>query len=229
MYKLIREETLALARSQPPPPEFELIRWRSAGDDEQAVETWEEVLESKERMKQRVASHSLVLTEEKEIVEKTSQGVVLATEHASHVYRQVKRLLAGEELDANDHMGYELATYLREQEITQSELEKLVQDILYHHWEAIPVIFNRTQITGHLELEYRRRVNPRSYHVNDEFDIPRLSVGLSSADLIITDGAMAQICHTIKTQRWSRARVFAIRDAEEILAYLESVLEGSDN
>jgi hypothetical protein len=224
MYKLIKEETLALARSQAPPREFELIHWRSVDDDKQAAETWSGVLESKERMKQRVESHSLTLAAEKEVVDKTSKGIVLAVEHAGHVYRQLKRLLAAEELDEDDHMGYELAVYLREKRIAPHELEKLIQDILHHRWEAIPVIFNRTQITGQLELECRRSNSPRGYDVNDEFDIPRLAVGLSSADLIITDAPMAQLCHTVRTDSWSGAKVFAIRDAEKILSHLESVL-----
>jgi hypothetical protein len=223
MWKMIDEETLALARSQDPPSAYELFRWRRIDDDKLAAETWRGVIESKERMLKRVQSHALAHPG-KPIIELTKKGAALATEHASHVGRQVERLLAGEEPDENDHMGYELALYLRRQRVTRAELEKLKEDIVHHRWETIPVVFNRTQLTARLEADFHQTDKPRRYKVNDEFDIPRLSVGLWSADVIITDSAMAQLCRTIKTDRWPSAKVFAIRDVSKVIEHLESLL-----
>jgi hypothetical protein len=121
-------------------------------------------------------------------------------------------------------MGYDLALYLQEQRINRPELEKLLEDIRAHRWETIPVIFNRTQITAQLEAGYRREKTPRKYDVNDEFDVPRIAVGLSSADLIITDAAMAQLCRSAKTERWTRTKVFAIRESSEIVNFLRESL-----
>jgi hypothetical protein len=221
MWKLIDEETLALARSQRPPSAFEMFNWRRIDDDELAAETWEGIVEGKKQMFDRVQSHPLVQIEGRPTLKTTGDGIIL--EHAGHVYRQVKRLIANEDLDPKDHMGYGLAEYLKEQRVTRDQLEKLIQDILYHRWEAIPVIYGRTQITGQLELDYRNIKNPRRYDVNDEFDIPRVAVGLASAHIIITDAAMAQLCHNAKTIVWSGVKVFAIRDPEKILAHLKSV------
>jgi hypothetical protein len=221
MWKVIDEETLALARSEEPPSFFELFRWHRIEDDKLAAETWRGVVEGKQRMLERVQSHPLVPVEGTPTLKVTSAGIVL--EHAAHVYRQVKRLLAGETLDPKDHMGHELAQYLQQHGATKSELEKLIQDILYHRWEAIPVIYGRTQITGQLEFDYRGVNNPRNYDVNDEFDIPRVAVGLACSHLIVTDAAMAQLCYTVKTSSWSDARVFAIRDAEKVVAHLSSL------
>jgi hypothetical protein len=223
MWKMIDEETLALARSQHPPSKFELFHWRRVNDDRLAEETWRGVTESKERMLERVESHELAHPG-KPLIELTQKGIALATEHASHVWRQVNRLLEGNEPDEGDQMGYELALYLRRQRITRAELEKLKEDIVHHRWETIPVIFNRTQLTARLEADFHRTNKPRRYKVNDEFDIPRLSVALWSADLIITDSAMAQLCRTVKTERWTRTKVFSVREVPTIIQYLESLL-----
>ncbi len=224
MWKMINEETLALARSGDPPSAFELLRWRRVDDDRLAAETWRGVVEGKERMLERVRSHKLAHTGNP-LIKSGTKDVALATEHAGHVYRQVERLLAGKEPEEDDQMGYELALYLRRQGVVRLELEKLKQDILHHRWEAIPVIFNRTQLTAQLETDFYRTDMPRSYKVNDEFDIPRLSVGLWSADVIITDSAMSQLCRAVKTDRWSTAKVFAIREVPNALKHLASLLE----
>ena len=221
---MIDEETVALARSEPPPTAFELIRWRRIDEDQLAKETWEEVTAGKGRMIERIKAHRLQPADGKPVFEKTRKGAVLASEHASHVFRQITRLLEGEPLQESDHMGYNLAVYLKEQHISRPQLEKLREDILHHRWETIPVIFSRTQITAQLEAGYRCEKAPRKYDVNDEFDVPRISVGLSSADLIITDAAMAQVCRSAKIEEWPRTKVFAIREAAEILVFLRELL-----
>jgi hypothetical protein len=223
MWKMINEETLALAQSQDPPSAFELFRWRRVDDDRLAAETWRGVVEGKERMLERVRSHKLAHPG-KPLIKSAKKDVALATEHAGHVYRQVERLLAGKEPNEDDQMGYELAFYLRRQRIARAELEKLKQDILHHRWEAIPVVFNRTQLMARLETDFYKTDMPRNYKVNDEFDIPRLSVGLCSADVIITDSAMSQLCRVVKTDRWSTAKVFAIREVPNVLRHLTSLL-----
>lgn len=222
MWQMIKEETLALARSEPFPSAFELARWKNVDDDELAAETQQRILEAKARMNARVQAHQLNHIEGEPTLDITSAGVIL--EHVAHVYRQVERLLDDKPLDPKDHMGYELAEYLRQQAVSKEQLAKLIQDILYHRWEAIPTIFNRTQLAGQLEVDYRNASNPRGYKVNDEVDIPRLAVGLSSADIIITDAAMAQACATVKTNRWTDCKVFAVRDTEKILGHLELAL-----
>jgi len=224
MWKIINEETLALARSARPPSAFELIRWKAIADDELAAATWSNVVERKQVMLERVRAHRLVQTEGKPVVEFTKKGAALDLQHVSHIFRQAERLLKGEPLDQSDHMGYGVAQYLQERGITRPELEKLIQDILHHRWEAIPVVFNRTQIVARLEIDSHRENTPRKYDANNEFDIPRIAVGLSAADLVITDAAMAQLCKSTKTERWTATKVFAVRDAKKILAFVRALL-----
>jgi len=225
MWKLIEEETLALALSQPPPTAFEMINWKRVDDDQLASQTWSDILKAKEQMVVRVESHEPPKIEGPATLAITSTGVV--REHASHVFRQIERVLAGESLDTKDHMGYELVEYLQQHGVTKSEFEKLKQDILWHRWEAIPVIFNRTQLAGQLEVDSRSEGNPRKYDVNNELDIPRLAVGLSHADLIITDAPMWEVCRKIKTSRWTETHVFAIRHVEKIIVQLDLMLSDS--
>jgi hypothetical protein len=58
--------------------------------------------------------------------------------------------------------------------------------------------------------------------VNDEFDVPRIAVGLSIADLIITDAAMTQLCRSAKVERWTKTKVFAIREVEKITQFFRN-------
>lgn len=221
MWKLIKEETLALARSQPPPSAFELINWHSVEDDQLAAETWSGMVDAKQRMTERVRA-AVNLENTPATFKETSHGIIL--EHASHVWRQVQRLIAGEEPLEKDHMGFEVARFLQQQRLGRAELEKLSEDIRYHRWQAIPVIFNRTQLAAQLEAEARSPKHARAYDPNDELDIPRVAVGLSAADLVITDAAMAHLCKRVKTDRWSRAKVFAVGDTPKIIEHLKSVL-----
>jgi len=220
MWKMIDEETIALARSEPPPSAFELIRWHSIEDDQLAENTWNTITSGKKRMIERVEAHTLLPADGKPAFERTPKGAVLAVEHASHVLRQITRLLGGEPLQESDYMGYTLALYLKEQKTSRPQLEKLLEDIRHHRWEAIPVIFSHTQITAQLEADCRRDKTPRKYDVNDEFDVSRIAVGLSSADLVITDAAMAQLCRSAKVGDWPRTKVFAIREAIEVVELL---------
>jgi len=222
MWRMINEETLALARSEPPPSAFDRFRWVRIEDDQLASEKATGFKMGKQRMIARVQSHEFTPIPGLISPKATTPRIIL--EHAGHVLRQIKRALADKELNPDDHMGYELVQYLQKQNITKAQLEKLVQDILYHRWEAIPVIFCRTQLAGQLSADFQRPGNPRKYMVNDEFDIPRLAVGLSSADMIITDAGMAQLCHTVKTQQWTQTKVFAVRETTKILSHLEAAL-----
>jgi len=222
IWKLMNQETLALAQSLPPPSPVEIIRWHSVEGDELAAETWRDVVDTKKRMIERVQSFTFPEERWGASFKEVSAGIIL--EHVSHVYRQVTRLLAGEELREDDHMGLEVARFLQENGVNRTELEKLIQDILHHRWEAIPVIYYRTQLMAQLETDSLSKKSSRAYDVNDEIDVSRLAVGLSAADVIITDAAMAQLCRTVKIHRCSGAKVFAIREAAQVVAHLESVL-----
>ncbi|HEY4257316.1 MAG TPA: hypothetical protein VGM66_08895 [Candidatus Udaeobacter sp.] len=111
---MINEETVALARSEPSPSAFERIRWHSIDDDQLAEKTWSTITSGKKRMIERVKAHTLSPAHGKPVFERSPKGAVLAVEHASHVFRQITRLLAGEPLQESDHMGYTLALHLKE-------------------------------------------------------------------------------------------------------------------
>lgn len=222
MGKMINEETLALAKSNPFPSAFEVIHWQMIDDDRIAHEVATEVKAAKCKMEQRADLHQ-VATNCQYTLAMPPRDLVMV-EHASHVYRQVQRLLRAEELWPEDHMGYDVCQYLLAQGITKPELMKLREDILQRRWEEIPVIVNRARLSAQLEAESIGGRSPRRYRVNDEFDIPRLSVGLASADVVITDAAMAQLCRTVKTQQWTHAKVFSVRETKDIVNYLNDAI-----
>ena len=219
MWNLINEETLSMARCEPPPAAFDLIHWRRVEDDQLAFKRASDLKNGKRQMADRMQSAQFAPI--RKCDELNAMGPSVLLEHVSHVLRQINRLLNDEVLVPEDHMGYELAKYLKKHGIQKNELEKLSTEIVNHRWECIPVIFSRTQLVNQLEKEFSRVNSPRKYKVNDELDIPRIAVGLVSSDVIITDGPMAALCNQGKTQKWARAKVFSVQEAEKAIAHLE--------
>ena len=222
MWKTINEETLALARSEPPPSAFERCYWERIEDDHLASEIARDLRDGKDKMEQRGELHQT--DKKQQFSESIPMRSPVIFEHASHVYRQINRLLNDDELSPEDHMGYSLCKYLQAQGISKSELRKLSEDIRCRRWELIPVIFNRTRLSSQLEKEFLSKGNSRRYKANDEFDISRIAVGLASSDIVITDSSMSQLCRTVKTSRWTQTKVFAVSETRNIIAYLEEVL-----
>lgn len=222
MWQMINEETLALAKSDPPPSAFELFYWQRIEDDLIAHKTATELKVAKCQMAERVELHRIARSRQYAMATPKQDLVIL--ELVSHVFRQVQRLLRAEALCPKDHMGFGVGQYLVAQGISSLELMKLSEDILHHRWEAIPVIFYRTRLAAQLESELLAVKKSRKYKANDEFDIPRLAVGIASADVVITDAAMAQLYRTAKIGQWTHAKVFSVRETKEIVTYLESAL-----
>ncbi len=106
---MINEETLALAVSGPPPSAFELFYWQRIEDDLIAHKTAAELKGAKCQMEERVELHRMANSQY--AMSRPKRDLVIL-EHASHVYRQIHRLLRAEELCPEDHMGYEVGKYL---------------------------------------------------------------------------------------------------------------------
>jgi hypothetical protein len=224
MWQMLNEETMALARSATPPCAFEWRPWSRIEDDEIANKNSGILRSQKEIMKRTVDAMPFPKSDDDFDPIQVKSNVNL--ELVRQMYRQVLRLLAGDEPTRSDPMGYMTALYLKEQGVTDDELNKLKSDIVNHQWEKIPVVFNRSQLSGQLEVEYITGRSRRKYKPNDEIDIPRVTIGLSYADIVITDSSMADLCKKITKEGWHATSVFSHRDVDGILEYLKFTLGG---
>lgn len=220
MWRLINEETLALARTLSPPSAFQIGQWLSPDNDHVAKKTWEDIIASKETMTQRAYSIPLQQVEGDPLFNKIRDGILL--DHARHIYRQLERLLNDLSPDSENYLGYGLACHLQKAEITNQELQKLIADVLRRKWEIIPVIFIYAHLSAQVEVEFRRRGSPKVYNPNDEFDVPRMAVGLAASDMIITDKGMTHLCRSVGPRFRSDTAVFGVNKPEEAIAFLQS-------
>jgi hypothetical protein len=217
---MINEETLALARSLPPPSAFQIGRWHSVDDEHLARQTHEQTVAAKERMTQRALSTPLQSIQGDPLFNKIRDGILL--DHAGQVYRQIERLLVGASLEEEDYLGYDLALYIQNAGVRKPELERLLGCILRRRWDAIPIVFIYANLSAQMEVDFRRRGTPKAYNVNDEFDVPRIAVGLEAADMIITDRAMANLCRTVGPRCCSETVAFSLNRADDAVAFLRS-------
>lgn len=222
MHQLINERTLELARPVSQTIPIELKAWVRAEDEALASETWEEILNAKQGMRQKVESQPLVEVHGKPVLESLRKAVV--GEHALHVQRQLLRLLHDEEPDPSYHMAFALAHHLIRSKATSDEINSLIKAVMERKWEQIDVVFFRGLLSAQLELEWRWKPTPRAYDVNDEFDIPRVVVALSEADLFITDRKMAQLCVKSEADQYSPTKVFGMNHLERALELLRDRL-----
>ena len=153
--------------------------------------------------------------------QQASDRVIL--EHASHLYRQIERLLAGELPEAEDQMAYALACYLKENGVTCAQLIRLREAVIHRKWEAIPVLHFRTLIAAQLEADFNRRGSPKTYDVNDNFDVARVAAALDAADILITDKAMVAAINA-GAHRFSHTRIFALHQMGDAAEFIEETL-----
>jgi hypothetical protein len=219
LWQLIAEESLALARREPPPPAIELFDWLPMDDDETAKAIVNCYRSAKVQWKGNVARMGLT-TGPKRTIEEIRADVVM--EHASHVFRQINRALDDQPLSPNDSMAIGLLERLLAMGITKNELLELRAAVVDRTWQQIPVVTYRTILAAQLEAGYSTGI--RDYDPNDEFDVSRLAVGLWAADVIITEAFMADTCRKAGTKNYSSAEVFSTRDVADVAEFIRARL-----
>jgi hypothetical protein len=211
------EETLALVRPGTPTFPFERIVWHSVEDDELATVKAKEIQDAKAVMWRRMQAFVPSAGQDKLSV-KELRGEVIAS-RAGSLFRQVERLIAGQQLDPADDLQFGLCRFLSSRGITRPELEHLRQRILAHEWEAIPVVFFSAALGAILD---HGRIRGRKYQVNDEIDICRLAIALWAADVAITERSMACVVRQFEKEWAERLNVFAANERKAIRECLET-------
>lgn len=109
--------------------------------------------------------------------------------------------------------------YLREHQITRLECFNLMDKILKHDWEVIPVLGLHTILWSGVESAMLK--SNKKFAGNDYVDILRLATALDSANLIACDAAMKEMIQ--QTGLDELVLVFALRDMSAFISWLESL------
>jgi len=217
--KIEGEETLALVRPGLRLWLYERGRWKAAEDDGVNQALAKRIRDDQEIMRRRIKALSPPADLHKLTV-KEIRARVLA-ERCGSFCRQVERMLTGQPLDPADDLQIDLCHYLVSQRITKAELEQLVERILTHAWEAIPLVSFAAALGALLD---HGRIRGRNYDVNDEIDICRTAIALHSADMMITEKSMAYLVRQFEKEWGESPGVFAITERAQIMTALEPIL-----
>lgn len=217
--KIEGEESLALVRPGLRLWPYERGRWKAVEDDGVNQALAKRIRDDQETMRRRMKVFSPPADLHKLTVKEIRAGVL--AERCGSFYRQVERLLAGQPLNPADDLQIDLCRYLVSQRITKTELEQLLEKILTHAWEAIPLVTFAAALGALLD---HGRIRGRKYDVNDEVDICRAAIALHSADMMITEKSMAYLAQQFEKEWGESLGVFAITEREQIMTALEPIL-----
>jgi hypothetical protein len=198
---------------------YERIVWHSVENGSLAQAAAKEIEDGLDLMRRRMDTFVPAPDQGKRTVKEIRSHII--TERAGSFYRQVERLIAGQPLDPADDLQLGLCRFLASRSITKLELEQLLEKILTHEWEAIPLVFFAAALGALLD---HGRIRGRKYQVNDETDIARIAIAMHSAAMMITEKSMAYLAKQLEREMGGSLDVFAINERDAIKASLEMAL-----
>lgn len=206
-------------RPGPTPCPFERGIWHSVEDDALNQTVAKQIRDGHELMRRRLHAFVPLVDQQKRAVEEIRCSVLAS--RAGSFYRQVERLVVGQPLDPTDDLQIDLCRFLVSQGITKAELNQLLDKILSHEWEAIPLVFFAAAMGALLD---HGRIRGRNYYVNDEIDIQRIAIALHSAAVMITEKSMAYLVKQLEKELGESLGVVAITERMQIMTALEHIL-----
>jgi hypothetical protein len=108
--------------------------------------------------------------------------------------------------------------------ICRSECDLLIHLICRRKWEEIPTLLWHSRLSA--QIEFQKLGCEHAMEVNDYFDLTRLAVGLTYADVVLCDRKMSNL---INNTRFQAPKHFAWETSEEAINYIQNLLfdEGS--
>jgi len=218
--ELIGEETIHLVRTQP----IRLLD-RYANlipvDDDHNKRMARAFEDAKSDMEARAQAFQYEAEQLGRPVAEVKKSVDLG--RAGQLYRDIKRLLAGQTA------GMECPAFAQDlirAKFTKEELEELIEHIIHHRFDAIPVNFIEARMGAQWEYEMTRlRLNPRKYKFNDEIDRWRAAVALAYCDMLITDSGAAAIARAAVRgfENAFTCQIFSVRETDAIEQAITSI------
>ena len=110
-------------------------------------------------------------------------------------------------------------------EITKEEPAELVEHIINHKFDAIPLNYIEARLGAQWEFEMTRtQQNPKRYKFNDEIDRWRVAVALTYCDMFITDSGAAELARAAVRGLDEKAftcQIISVRQTAEIEAAIK--------
>ena len=146
----------------------------------------------------------------------------VSRERCGSMYRIAEALLKTGQLDTGVEewdAALGVGKFLVRMGVTKRELEELVQKIVHHAWEHIPVLFYHTLLFSRIEQDMVEA--GRKFEINDHPDILRLSVALHYAQVAACDSKMKELLK--QTKLGEGCNVFSVREPDELRTFIVSL------
>ncbi len=187
------QETLALIRPETSLFPYKQGQWINAENDLLASARADSVSNTKKQMDDRY--RAFVNPPERETVSFEECWNGIRRERVQRFYIQLNRMLNNESIDLEDHFAGSLCQGLSHNGITANELRELIERLMNHEWEAIPLHHYHSRIAAKFEYECLRI--KRQYNANDEIDRDRAAVALHTSDVFVTDKGNARLSREV--------------------------------
>jgi len=141
------------------------------------------------------------------------------------LYVTLERMQKGQTLTPTCACTGDICDFLKHNNISHDEIERLKQLVLHHKYEAIPIHFYYNRLVTQFEYELLR--GGRKQKVNDVDDLTRAATALWAAQIYVCDAEMAEICKKAKINAIQTVPtiVFSTRQPELFLKHLESSIQ----
>lgn len=149
----------------------------------------------------------------------------LVAERAGFMFRMAEALASKGSLETGkkrweytDVAGMVLLEY----GITKEESQRLREAVIQRKWDSLDVLHVHSRLCALLESDGIRC--GREYDANDAWDLSRLAVGLTQADVVCCDRAMGALIERSKLLHPERgSAVFTSKQLDEAVTFFESL------
>ena len=143
------------------------------------------------------------------------------------LYNNLERLKTGQALVPTCACTTDICDFLKRNNISHDEIERLKQLVLHHKYEAIPIHFYYNRLVTQFEFDLLH--GGRKEEANDAHDLTRAATALWGAQIYVCDAEMAEACKKAKIRAIQAVPtiIFSTRQPELFLQHLESKLQMS--
>lgn len=220
---LLCEETLALVRPQIDLNPIQTGNWHDLCDYVRKTAPRNALQEVKEVVTQKMAI-APINYETKELPPIELEKVV-HKKASFDLYRNLDLLKMGQPLAPTCVYIAEVCGFLKENNLSHDEIDRLKQLVLQHKFRTIPIHTYYNRLVTQFEFDLLH--GGRRQEANDIDDLTRAAIALWGAQVYICDAEMAEMCKKAKIAEIQAApvTVFSTRQPDMILQHLELELQ----
>jgi hypothetical protein len=221
--RLLCEEVLALVRSDVDLNPFETGNWHDFCDRFRYPAAQVGYLKMKKDVAEKM--DAVPVNYENQDLPVTKLEKLIHKKNSFDLYNNLEQLKTGEALAPTCAYTTDICDFLKRNNISHYEIERLKQFVLHHKYEAIPIHFYYNRLVTQFEFDLLR--GGRKEEANDADDLTRAATALWGAQIYVCDAEMAEACKkaNIRAIQAVPTIVFSTRQPELFLQHLESKLQ----